>query len=76
MTLDKGVEKILKKMFDDIYNNRDRNFANGRTVRNIFEMVLQNQASRIAELLNIGNVEPDVLNTITVDDFKIINGSE
>jgi len=76
MTLGKGVEEILKEMFDDIYNNRDRNFANGRTVRNIFEMVLQNQAGRIAELLNKGNLEPNVLSTITVDDFKIINGRE
>ena len=76
MIFGNGVEKILKEMFIDIYNNRDRNFANGRTVRNIFEMVLQNQAGRIAELLNKGNVEPDVLSTITVDDFKILSGSE
>jgi SpoVK/Ycf46/Vps4 family AAA+-type ATPase len=76
MIFGNGVEEILKEMFIDIYNNRDRNFANGRIVRNIFEMVLQNQAGRIAELLNKGNVEPDVLSTIIVDDFKIINGSE
>ena len=76
MVLGEEVEEILKKMFDDIYNNRDKNFANGRTVRNIFEMVLQDQAGRIAELLNKGNIEPDVLSTITVADFKIINGSE
>jgi SpoVK/Ycf46/Vps4 family AAA+-type ATPase len=71
--LGEGVDKILQKMFNDIYNNRDSNFANGRTVRNIFEMVLQNQAGRIAELLNKGDVEPDILSTITVDDFNMIN---
>jgi SpoVK/Ycf46/Vps4 family AAA+-type ATPase len=72
MTLGDGVVEVLEKMFEDIYKKRDRNFANGRTVRNIFEMVLQNQASRVAELMQKGKVEPEVLRTITVEDFKWI----
>jgi len=76
MVLGEGVEEILQKLFDEIYKKRDKNFANGRTVRNIFEMVLQNQAGRITELLNEGDVEPDILSAITVDDFKMINKSK
>lgn len=70
MKLGEGVEELLGEMFIDIYNKRDRNFANGRTVRNIFEMVLQNQSSRVAELMRKGEVEHEVLNTILVEDFK------
>ncbi|MEO0130000.1 MAG: AAA family ATPase [candidate division WOR-3 bacterium] len=71
MKLGEGVGALLEKMFTDIYNKRDRNFANGRTVRNIFEMVLQNQSARVAELMQKAPVEPEVLNTITVEDLKM-----
>jgi SpoVK/Ycf46/Vps4 family AAA+-type ATPase len=73
MVLGEGVEEFLTKLFDDIYKKRDKNFANGRTVRNIFEMVLQNQSNRIAELMEKGEIKPEVLNTITIEDFKAIN---
>jgi SpoVK/Ycf46/Vps4 family AAA+-type ATPase len=73
MVLGEGVEEFLTKLFDDIYKKRDKNFANGRTVRNIFEMVLQNQSNRITELMPKGEIKPEVLNTITIEDFKAIN---
>jgi SpoVK/Ycf46/Vps4 family AAA+-type ATPase len=73
MILGEGVEEFLTKLFDDIYKKRDKNFANGRTVRNIFEMVLQNQSNRITELMPKGEIKPEVLNTITIEDFKAIN---
>lgn len=71
MKLGEGVEEFLEKLFTDIYNKRDRNFANGRTVRNIFEAVLQNQSTRIAELMQKGEVDAETLKTITIDDFKM-----
>ncbi|MEO0166843.1 MAG: AAA family ATPase [candidate division WOR-3 bacterium] len=71
MKLGEGVEEYLERLFTDIYNKRDRNFANARTVRNIFEMVLQNQSARVAELMQKAPVEPEVLNTITVEDLKM-----
>ncbi len=69
MKLGEGVEEFLEKLFTNIYNKRDKNFANGRTVRNIFEMVLQNQSSRVAELMQKGKVSEEDLRTIVIEDF-------
>ncbi len=69
MKIGDGIDGILEKMFNDLYNNRDRNFANGRTVRNIFEMVLQKQAGRVAPLMQNGNMNQEALSTITSEDF-------
>jgi len=73
MTLFDDTESILDSMFLKIYQERGENFANGRTVRNIFEMVLQNQSSRVADLMEKGELKPEILNTITADDFKALN---
>ncbi len=73
MILGEEVEEFLARLFEDIYEKRDENFANGRTVRNIFEMVLQNQSNRIAEMMAKGEIKPEALNTITVEDLKTIN---
>lgn len=41
--------------FKELYNNRDRNFANGRDVRNFFEKALARQADRLAARNNLTN---------------------
>ena len=67
LKLDEKAEKFLKGHFEDVYNCRGDNFANGRYVRNIFEKVLSNQADR---LVNIEEISDDDLNTLIVDDFQ------
>lgn len=64
------VEEHLLRMFQEIWATRDKSFGNARTVRNIFEEVLQNQASRIANLLEGDEVDPEVLDTILIEDFE------
>lgn len=39
--------KLVRKMLEDKYNNRDENFANARHVRNLFEQAVVNQAGRL-----------------------------
>ena len=46
---------------------KDENFANARAVRNLFEKIITNQASRVADL---ENVDEETLSMITIDDFK------
>jgi hypothetical protein len=70
MVLGKGVEDQVRKLMELVYAKRNRNFANGRTVRNIFEDVLQQQASRIAKLAVEGSISPEDVYTITIDDIK------
>jgi SpoVK/Ycf46/Vps4 family AAA+-type ATPase len=71
MNLSPDCESILANMFFQIYQSRGTNFANGRTVRNIFETVLQNQARRITEIMKTGEVTPEILNTISISDLKV-----
>ena len=70
MKIDDGVEEFVLQLFTDIFNKRDKNFANGRTVRNIFEGVLQNQAARIVAEKRKGNDITSIINTISISDFS------
>ncbi|PMQ00735.1 MAG: hypothetical protein CBR30_09665 [Dictyoglomus sp. NZ13-RE01] len=69
LTLEPDAEQAVYNLMEQISQKRDKNFANGRTVRNIFEQVLQNQAERLAQLAKESNPSPEVLNTITIDDI-------
>jgi SpoVK/Ycf46/Vps4 family AAA+-type ATPase len=75
MTKSKGMQlgvetdEVLDAMFNDIYVKRDRNFANGRTVRNIFEKSLQNQSSRLGPI--ISSVSQEDLNTLQAIDITL-----
>lgn len=69
MILDQQAEECLESQLSTIYQNRDRNFANGRTVRNMFEKSLQNQSDRIGPVVTAGSVTSDILNIITTDDI-------
>ncbi len=58
---------FLSERFTEILKNPPVGFANARTVRNILEFAITNQASRIVEIE--GPKEEDLLN-ITVEDLK------
>ena len=64
--LARGVKTRLKNYFTELYNNRDENFGNGRTVRTYFEQVITNQANRLAQE---SSVDKDDLMTIKAEDL-------
>jgi len=61
------AKTMLRERFDHMYENRDANFGNGRTVRNIFEKVINKQADRLAAETDITD---EALITITLDDVR------
>lgn len=69
LTYTESFEISLRNLCEKIYNERDHSFANGRTVRNIFEKTLQNQAKRIAPILN-SNPGLKEINMLEPDDLK------
>lgn len=71
MLLDPSADQALETLFSDIYDKRDHNFANGRTVRNIFEKSLQNQSSRVAPAAILGELSSEELNTIRPSDITL-----
>ncbi|HPF07774.1 MAG TPA: AAA family ATPase [Spirochaetota bacterium] len=68
MTMSAEFQNKMKSALIQIYDNRDRNFANGRTVRNLFEAALQRQANRVANLPSIEAGDP-LLNTFEKEDL-------
>lgn len=57
----------LKNKFEDVYKNRDKNFGNARTARNILMEIISNQEERISNILNPTNED---LQTIIDTDIK------
>ena len=41
------AEAILRKMIKEMYDSRDKNFANGRTIRTLFDQICKKQAERL-----------------------------
>lgn len=60
------IDYVLKS-YEDNYDKREANFANGRSVRNAFEKIIANQANRVA-LIN--NISDKALVLITMEDLE------
>ncbi len=50
--LDEGAIQMLFEHFTMLYDKRDQNFGNARTVRNVFYKAIANQEERVSTLLN------------------------
>ena len=48
--------------------NRDKNFGNGRFVRNLFEKAVERQAGRLA---NLSERTPEMLKTLEISDIGL-----
>lgn len=64
--LDEKCNEYLNNYFEDLYNHRNEQYANGRDVRNFFEKVYSIQADRLSLLANVSNEE---LQTFVIDDL-------
>ncbi len=64
--LDAAAKKALLNKFTELFETRDKNFGNGRLVRNLFEKTIEKQATRLTKLseLNQENIA-----TITAEDI-------
>ena len=65
---DQQSDSFSRKLFDLLYQRRNKNFSNGRMVRNLFEKTITNQANRIADKLD--SIDEKELMTITLNDIK------
>ena len=70
LKLDEKAEDYVIDYFNEMYEKRSINFANGRAVRNLFEKVLTAQADRLSKL---DNITDEQLNTLTCEDFNDIS---
>lgn len=52
-----AAKEALFSYFNDLYAKRDKNFGNGRDVRNVFENIVTRQSKRVAKLNDPTNEE-------------------
>lgn len=64
--LNSEAKIVLLNKLQDLYDNRDKNFGNGRLVRNLFEKTLEKQATRLAK---IPDLNKDMLASIIAQDI-------
>ena len=62
------AEELTRKVISDMYNARDKDFANGRTMRQLFDKICSKQAERLQKG-NISTMTDEMLMTIEVDDI-------
>lgn len=61
------AEELTKKMIKEMYDHRDRDFANGRTMRQLFDNICKRQAERL-ERRDIQSLSDEQLMTIERED--------
>ena len=64
----KEAEELTRKMIADMYNSRDKDFANGRTMRQLFDKICSKQAERLQKD-NISTMTDEQLMTIVEADI-------
>jgi len=68
--LDEEASQRLLELFKILYNDRDRNFGNARTVKDILIKVINNQMTRISKFCELSDED---LMTISVEDLTDID---
>ena len=61
------AEELTRKMITEMYNSRDKDFANGRTMRSLFDQICKKQAQRL-QGESIAQMSNEELMTIKVED--------
>jgi SpoVK/Ycf46/Vps4 family AAA+-type ATPase len=61
------AEELTRKMITEMYNSRDKDFANGRTMRSLFDQICKKQAQRL-QGESIAQMSNEELMTIRVED--------
>ena len=61
------AEALTRKMITEMYNSRDKDFANGRTMRTLFDQICKKQAQRL-QGVDISSMSNEELMTINQED--------
>lgn len=64
--IDEEIKEKIRFYFEHQKELKDKNFANGRLVRNLFDDLVMNHARRVIQMTDVGSVE---LSTIKAEDF-------
>ena len=73
-SMDDEVKAGIKRMFDQIYLRRDRNFGNAREARKMFDETVENQSHRLVEEMSKHTLTDSDMYTIVIDDLPSNKG--
>ena len=62
------AQELTQKMITELYNSRDKDFANGRTMRQLFDKICAKQAERLQQV-DIKTLSNEQLMTVDVQDI-------
>ena len=62
------AEALTRKMISELYNSRDKDFANGRTMRSLFDQICKKQAQRLQQN-DLSQMTDEELMTIIESDI-------
>lgn len=68
LSLTEEAEKLVQEVITNIWNNRSSNFANGRTIRTLFDSIVRKKNTRIIHLDKAERTK-EILTTITKEDI-------
>ena len=68
-SMDDEVKGAVKRMFDQIYLRRDRNFGNAREARKMFDETVENQSHRLVEEMGKHTLTDTDMYTIVAADL-------
>ena len=60
---------VLQNAFEQAFATKDKNFGNGRYVRNLYEKIIEHQATRISKQVKVSSSS---LATIEAEDVKAV----
>ena len=69
LTLTPEAENAMRVYFTDLYNRRERNFANAREVNNYFDRVKKNQSSRLRHEMERPDFDPASYSILLPEDM-------
>ena len=70
-TLDSDTEAAVKRLFEQLYLRRDKNFGNAREVRRIFDETVEKQSRRLVEVMNNTQFNEADMFRLTIDDLPV-----
>ncbi|GHT34455.1 hypothetical protein FACS189434_10630 [Bacteroidia bacterium] len=63
------AETAMRQYFDDLYENRGKNFANAREVNNYFERVKKSQSTRLVKIMDNADFDQNAFKQLILEDF-------
>lgn len=64
-------KEYVKEYWNKCVAEKDKNFGNGRDVRNYFEKVVKNQTNRLASSMDFADLDMDAFMRIELSDVRM-----